>query len=428
MRNVRRTGDDGSMVLAMLVTMVSLGLSTLLASIVAASLVGARADVQSVRALDAAQAGLNIGVARVMKLRVAAIRSPGDCTLDGAAGGGRYRVTLGFYVSDPNTTVCGFDENVHRYARITAVGSDGHGGRTRTLVATYAFTLGAVRRPAGGRLVFNDATDRSCMNRLLRLAGCDPAAADQSFVYGADLTLAQVDTATLRADCVTVTAGAPAMQPCNPNDAAQRWTFNGRTFVAANTTSCLDSSGGQNAPVLLGTGVRCPASTGSTPTWQPDASVGAGYASSATSGEIVNGAGFARCLSTVATVVACGQSALTPGSTAPWLITPLAGTPYVTVASALTCLTTSPAGFAVSMRTCSPSDPTQRWKAPTLDTTWAASFRMQDVYGNCLTASTSLPDPYSAAAVVSQCSPSAAQKWNVDTTAFSPTLTNVEQR
>lgn len=55
----------------MLVTIITVGLSGVLASIVAGSLLSTRADMQTLRAVDAAHAGLDAGLARVMKLGVA---------------------------------------------------------------------------------------------------------------------------------------------------------------------------------------------------------------------------------------------------------------------------------------------------------------------------------------------------------------------
>jgi hypothetical protein len=422
---LRRAGehpDAGSMALATLVIVVSVGLCALLASIVSLSVTGSRADVQAVRAADAAHAGLDAGLSRVMQLGTIPIAGPDDCVLDGSAGNGQYHVTLGFYATDPSAAVCAFDPAVHRYARIASAGSDGHGGPTRTLVGTYAFPLGPANRPAGGRIVFGDAAGGTCMTTGFVLTACDPSSAAQTFVYGADLTLAQASR------CVGVVSGAPAMLRCDPSSSAQHWIYNGRTFTTPDGASCLDSRGGRGAPVVLGAGGRCPASTGTTPTWLPDASAGAGYASSATALEFVNGAGFGSCLSTQATVVACSQTAASAGPTGPWLTTQSTTTGYVTLSSAQKCLSApvSVPGPAV-LRPCAPGDDNQQWTTPAGGTTWAESFRIADRYGDCLTASPTA-DPYTATATVADCTDSAAQKWNVDTSTFRPGLIKVEER
>ncbi|MEV6846376.1 hypothetical protein [Actinoplanes sp. NPDC051411] len=419
--------DDGSMALAMLVVVVSAGLSTVLAAIVSFSLVGSRADIQTVRAVDAAHAGLNVGLARVMQLGVAPIGAD-DCVLDGPAGNGHYHVTLSFYAADPATGVCAFDATKDRYAQILSAGSDGQGGRTRTLVGTYAFPLGAADRPPGGRLVYADAAGDTCVTAAFVLAGCDPAASAQTFVYGADLTLAQVDVATLVARCVAVSAGALAMRQCDPAASTQHWLFNGRTFTTPDGASCIDSLGGRSAAVLLGAGTRCTAATGTRPTWTPDAPVGAGYAASAAAHEIVNGAYFGTCLSTSATVVPCGQVAFSPGTTGPWIFKSVDDT-YSTISSGTNCLsTTTTPPAAPQIRTCVAGDVTQQWTAPAVSSTWGASFRIQDRGDHCLAAMAVPADPYTATVTVTTCSDSATQKWNVDTNAFRPGLIKIEER
>jgi hypothetical protein len=419
--------DEGSLALAMLVVVVSLGLSTVLAAVVSFSLLGSRADIQTVRAVDAAHAGLNVGLARVMQLGVTPIGANG-CVLGGAAGNGHYDVTLSFYAADPSDGACVFDATKHRYAQIVSVGSDGHGGRTRTLVGTYAFPLGAADRPSGGRLVYADSAGNTCVTTSFVLAGCDPAASAQIFVYGTDLTLAQVDVATLVARCVAVSAGALAMKQCDPAATTQHWLFNGRTFTTPDGASCIDSLGGKSAAVLLGTGARCTPSTGTQPTWTPDASVGSGYGGSAAAHAIVNGAYFGTCLSTSVTVVPCGQNALSPGTTGPWIMT-AAGGSYVTISSGTSCLSTNttPPG-SPQIRTCVVGDVTQQWTAPAVSATWGASFRIQDHGGFCLAAVATPADRYTATASVTTCSDSATQKWNVDTNAFRPGLIKIEER
>jgi hypothetical protein len=183
--------------------------------------------------------------------------------------------------------------------------------------------------------------------------------------------------------------------------------------------------GGRSAAVLLGTGARCTATTGTRPTWTPDASAGSGYAGSTGAQDLVNGAYFGTCLSTTVTVVACRQDTL-----GPWTITPVLGsTAYMTISSGTQCLSTSTSlPGSPQIRTCTLGDVTQQWTAPVVGTTWGASFRLQDRGGFCLAAVASPADPYTATASVTTCTDGATQKWNVDPNAFRPGLIKIEER
>jgi hypothetical protein len=427
--------DRGSMPMAMLITAVSVGLSAVLASILSATVVSTRSDVQSVRAVHAAEAGLNIGLARILEAGTAII-APTGCVIAGDTGSGHYRVTLSFYATDPATGTCLLDPAIDRYATLSATGSVDRGGLSRTLTATYAFPLGDIHRPPGGVIRFGDATGPTCLTNTFALATCDQSAPAQLFVYGTDLTLSQVAVSSLIASCVRAGTGALlSMATCDPLDNAQHWTFNGRTFVnVAYLSSCLDATvGTSGSSVQLASGARCPATAGTTQTWSPELKVGAGYAADPLSLEFVGSGEFGRCLAAAVPVAVspCGQNRLALATSVQWVSAPVLGTPFVTISSGLQCLTAGQAASipaAVTTKACAGGDLTQRWTYPAVGATWADSFQIQDGYGRCLAPSTTAAGAFATTAEVTTCDGSRQQKWDVEWSAFRSLLTKITQR
>jgi hypothetical protein len=151
-RPERGAPDGGSMPLAVLLTVVAMGLSALLASMVRSEIVLTRADTQRLQALSAAQAGLDVALAHILATTDGATHTVFDLTalpwprgtFAGAAGGtgsGEYTATVSYFKTDPQgpgpIAATTFAEI--RFALISATGDDGAGGTGRTLTATYTF-------------------------------------------------------------------------------------------------------------------------------------------------------------------------------------------------------------------------------------------------------------------------------------------------
>lgn len=445
------------MPLALLLTMVGVGLSALLASSLTRSVLSTRSDIQRVQAVNAAQTGLNVALARILHSSDGPLLDPTTLPCTGAITGdadpgtpGDFQVRVEYFTADPSgaspaerasTLVsCAFDRTP-RYALLTATGSDGHGGAARTLTATYAFPVADVVSPRGGLIRFHDPIGgrNLCLTDTMTVRTCADGVPTQTFAYRADLTLAQPSAAVLAGRCVQAGTGrAVTMETCDPALVAQQWVFNGRTFVSrAPGNHCLDIQlPVDGSAVELGAGARCAATADSTATWLPDPGVGAGYAGRPRTDQLVNGHDFARCLTAggPATAQPCGQDAAALLTAQRWLRVPAglssAGEPLFILVSGGLCLSTGPAGgqpATVSTRACGVGDAEQQWEAPAIAATWTESFRIRDRSGRCLAASDPAADPYAFRAVVTACDGSRAQKWSVANTAFRPRLTNLTE-
>jgi hypothetical protein len=162
-RPERGTPDDGSMPLAVLLTIVAMALSAMLASMLRSEILLTRADTQRLQALSAAQAGLDVTMAHILAAHDAAgsfVLADLPCAPihgtagTGGSGSGAYTASISYFDTDPHGhndaflatgTACAGGGT--RYALMTVIGDDGAGGTSRTLTATYAFPVAGVPNP-----------------------------------------------------------------------------------------------------------------------------------------------------------------------------------------------------------------------------------------------------------------------------------------
>lgn len=323
---LRPAGDRGSMLMAMLVVTVGLSLSAMLAPVVLRQYGATRNVVVRNTELNAAQAGMDLMMARV---RAASddqlnglLEDMPPCTLDGAAGVGgagdslAYHVTVQYRDQDGAALSCPLTD-VPTTAVVTSAGSDDNGGQ-RTLSATYVFTTSNTNIPGGairidtssaGQLCFDaGASIRPAAGTKVTLQTCN-GTSRQQFGYTYDLYLKLVNSESSTASfgmCLdagaTHTGGtALAFQACpSVRTPRYQWALNGSSqFFATNPTSgntdsycaTVQTAGSVGSYVVLSSSCGTNSSTN---IWRSETGVGAGMAGDSTA-QLVNYAQFSRC-------------------------------------------------------------------------------------------------------------------------------------
>ena len=336
---VRADGERGSLVLAMLVTLVATTVAALVLPLFLTSVDSARFDDRRARQLAAAQSGVDATLARIRSGSGTAVgvRALLPCApLTGQVPGAtalRYRASVEYFSVDPKTLqptavagallacVAGVGTRVApAFARITAVGTDTPGTAwtgvaSRSVTATYVLRSTRpnvsggnlrVTTAATGAVVCVDATAAPTPGTPVRTASCDAAAPAQMFAYTTDLTLVLTASRTAARPaglCLSSPGGTQAvndpitLQPCAPGTPAQTWSFDYLTlWEGTNDGKTLDSL--VMSPVGdTGSGVRLRpiAQQANMYRWDPDSRVGAG-AAGATRHNLVNYGQFGRCL------------------------------------------------------------------------------------------------------------------------------------
>ncbi len=313
------------MPLALLVVTVALSLSATLAPIVIRQIKSTQGYDQRGAALDAAQTGLDVMMARV---RAASddeqngnLENLPPCTMTGtvdATGGSvksTYKVTV-IYRDRDGVEMGGCAVNdVPTTATITSAGANG--AVTRTLTATYVFSTSNTNIPggqiklAGGNLCFDAGSSKSptAGTRVVTKA-CDGSSAQQ-FGYTPDLYLKLVNSESSTASqgmCLSAgdsphkSGGTITFQLC-PVVRDYRFQFGldgssmfHSTYMKAATPQPIASQEGfcisiQSGSVALGS---CSANNSYT-VWYSAPGVGAGMAGDATN-QLVNYKQFSRCL------------------------------------------------------------------------------------------------------------------------------------
>jgi hypothetical protein len=332
----RRPGrrDAGSLPLAVLMTTIGAGFGGVMAATVVTQIQVTGDAGQRVRALGAAQAGLDVALGQI---RLAADGADDDgnpvgdprelpCTLTGtvdAAGTARYEVTVVYTTADPRgRTDAWLDDPANRLACSPHSGlaatpgyavlrSKGTGLGTgdintvahRRLRATYTFKQTNVNVSGGLVHIYKlPSTTDLCMDAgspspaagtLLRVERCSPGLPQQTFAYNASLNLVLVSTLTsgtgmcLQAASVSGSSTANVtLQPCGTTTQRnQQWGFNSSAnFMGVNTAGtlasyCLNVQAPLNRagqPVIVR--VNCGGGYNNEQTWSVEASVGAGMA------------------------------------------------------------------------------------------------------------------------------------------------------
>ena len=463
-----RRDERGSIPLAMLLSVIALGLGAVLASVVSSSIDATRADVHRVQALNAAHAGLDVAVAHIVDAGGSAPVLPCGDAVQGSAGvdgAGDYRASITYHSVDPDrlaspaaAVACTDLTTPRRYAVVSSEGSSGPRGATRTLTATYRMPSvnepdvpgGLIRLYGSPPLCIAAATDPvPRTDDVLRVVACAPNAVNQAFVYRPDLSLALESDISPTGLCIDETDPvAVKLQPCVALKPAQQWRYDGwRNFTDA-AGRCLSNVGG-----ILKLGTSCHLAPDRVQTWEPDSGVGAGAAGAVGTAQLVNGDRAGRCLNAATATVRvhpCTQTALV--ATTPvaerWQFTsiggPSGGSVDLTDLGALTtaggtgtlsygvaagrrCLTAPVGTTSVTVDACTGGSQ-QLWTVTGHAATWAASFTVQDRQGRCLASSAQPIDAYATMPVLAACDGTRSQKWNVIPGAFAPKLRSVGEQ
>jgi len=330
-RHGRRRRDDGSMPIALLLTMVATLLGGVIASVFASSSSTARSATERPRLLDAANAGLEVMVGHIRAAADSAgngILTSMPCgpytgTVGTGGGAGKretYRVTVQYLDVDATTAISctpgSGPASIPRYAALTSTGTDTYTGAARTLTSRYAIsstnanvaggrfrawaTVGTVVQPC---LDAGSATPAA--GAALTLAQCVPGSQQQIWAYNVHLQLVLVSSATLAYPQGLCADGGPVphvstpvavtMQPClTSNYARQQW----------NQNDANDLEGTSDGVNLDGHCLNKQFNTIPTPivvqnscvmAFSSDSTVGAGAAGAST-GQLVNYGQFGKCL------------------------------------------------------------------------------------------------------------------------------------
>jgi hypothetical protein len=273
--------DDGSITLAVLLTIVGFGLSVAMLATTLQQVAATRVGVGRERALDAARTGLQVALGQIRAARDAAgngvvddlpcAQETGAAALAGADGhGGRYDTRLTYLLKDPrghtaswiqtNGRPCADQPSGDpRYAYIQSTGRSSD-GVTRTLFGTYVFMAATDPNVPGGQIRSYPAAGH---NPLCFDAGPDPkpgtvvlvqpcdstVPARQRFAYTPALTLVSLSSFATVPDGLCVDGGRShavgvvvTLQPCSvPAGTNQQWALDqGARFQAFGTNKKLD--------------------------------------------------------------------------------------------------------------------------------------------------------------------------------------------
>lgn len=348
--------DEGSMVFALLVTVIGLSLSAVLTTVVIGQLSNSGYEARRVLALHAAQAGLDVGLAQVRTAlttdastgATVGDRSQLPCTaLTGAvdtAGGQSYSVTEAYYGTDPqgqsatwlaaNAISCvagSGPQYVPGYALFTSVGTAVQGTKsaTRTLRGTYVFHTTNANISGGLVHVYraSSATKDLCIDAgsgspaagtLVTMQLCNSGALAQTWAYNASLQFVLIASQTqalpygmcLEAGTTHAVNNQVAMQPCQsttPSIYRQQWSYNDSSNLVGSKVAdgsdtdgyCFNVQTADTVGSYIIITKTCGSSYNNVSTFSPDAKVGAGQASSSVGqaiGQLVNYNQFGRCL------------------------------------------------------------------------------------------------------------------------------------
>jgi hypothetical protein len=441
-RMTARGRDDGSLPLAMMLTLVGTSLSTLMVPVVITQLRTTAETVDRSQALHAAQAGIDIvlGSLRSSAGSIANLLClPAADPLLGAVGGGlpgRYKVSVQFQDATRTDLACA-TKNAHlvsvpSYAVITATGSDkGTGSQpfdpiaSRTLTATYIFRFtnenieGGLLKFYGGAYCLDAGSGSPAVGTNVTTQPCNTGSARQTFAYTKNLTLQLVSSKTAANPlgmCIDSGASPVAgtlaqFQVCASPTIPyyQRWSINDSSnfqSTASNGTAlgsfCFHAKAGSTPGAFVEL-IACGGSADNTRTFAPEASVGAGAAGPPY--QLVNFKQFGRCIDVTNFDITVGFIIVWPCKQAPnplnvaWnqrFSVPLAVAEKGTVYGKITtydntktnktyCLTTfkpDDAKHFVTMKVC--PLPAEKEKAKEKDkvdvTEWRVSYQ-EDTYG-----------------------------------------------
>ncbi|SDT78483.1 ricin-type beta-trefoil lectin domain protein [Actinoplanes derwentensis] len=327
--------ERGSLPMAMLVVTIGLSLSAMLLPVILRQVTSTRTVNDRNSALNGAQIGLDVVMARVRaastlndkdKLMGQLEDMPGcDITGDGGVDGTgeslRYIVTIVYKDQDGKALACPLTK-VPTTATVTSQGlrssaSTGDTSGSRTLNATYNFFTSNTNIPGGtiqiaastvGSLCFDAGSKTPAVGTALVVKTCN-GGSNQQFGYTEDLYLKLVNSETTAAtDGLCLHSGAThsnnnpvTLQKC-PTDSRNtlyQWSLDGASlFHSTSSKSAIESTCiNMKTANTIGSAVilnSCSVNTSVT-VWRSSAGVGAGMAGDSTN-QLVNYSQFSRCL------------------------------------------------------------------------------------------------------------------------------------
>jgi hypothetical protein len=352
-RMPRLDDDRGSLPLAMLVSIIGIGLSAFMSTLVISQLHTTAFEARRVQALDVAQAGLDVGIGQVRA--ATKINSSGEtvgditklpcAALTGTVGSASYSVSPAYYDADPQghlpdiawttthgvTCVAGHGtRGVPGFVVFTSTGTAANStASSRTLQGTYVVHTSNANISGGLVHVYRGSTT---LNDLCIDAGsgtpaagtrvtmqlCTPGAVSQTWSYDSSLHFLLVSSQdpTVSGSGMCLQAGTThaannpvTVQPCQsakPALFAQQWSINdssnlvGSNSTGTNTDSyCFNVATANKPGSALIITTSCSGTYNNVSTFSADANVGAGQADSAVGeavGQLVNYSQFGRCL------------------------------------------------------------------------------------------------------------------------------------
>jgi hypothetical protein len=446
-RPATERSEQGSLPMALLVTLVGMSLSAALVPLVVSQVTSTRTVTARANALQAAQAGIDVALAQ---LRAAGTTTGGDleslppCTMTGTSvTGSGYRVVIVYFrLADdgaPTPQACP-PADVPVTARLTSTGGPASGtltqgsSGTRTVEATYTFKTSNENISGGAIQLASPTVDPLCVDAgansypasgdLVKVQVCNAGgSSDQRFAYTTGLNIKVVGSETANAPtgmCIDApyprtTGDTVKFQPCQePSTPQQQWSLNdSSSFASTRETAvvlgdfCLGlepaRAGQADSNIVLGS---CSAVSDRN-IWRPQPGVGAGMSSAATN-QLVNFKQFSRCLDDTnfrpdwpyMIVWFCKQS---PNGVPPWnqawYMSSAGADPLAKRIRTIDtgtgrgyCLRT-PGSTAVNqyatLTECSDTgtltDPNLIWTVYGDTGVYATSYRIVDSYGNCLT-------------------------------------------
>jgi Ricin-type beta-trefoil lectin domain len=342
-RPARCAGDTGSLAMAMLLAMVGVSLAALLLPMMVTQIGSTREEVRRSLELNAAEAGLDIGLGHIRGaddgagVGVLANLPCGLLAGTVGVGAGRYEVTVDYFSVDPvgqpdtwipaNRISCltgGGPLTTPAYALLRAQGTAQPVGAfdtvpSRSLRGTYTFQT-TNQNIAGGLVhVYQTTSTDLCMDAgssspaagaNLQMQPCSPGDSQQTFAYDTRLNLVLVSAKTpslplgMCLDAGTPhAAGAPVVfQPCaTTTSPQQQWSINdSANFEGTTDGKTLDgycfhvqTPDTPGSFVVLST--SCHGGYDNIQTFQPEPPVGAG-AAGPDANQLVNFNEFGRCL------------------------------------------------------------------------------------------------------------------------------------
>ncbi|SNY66507.1 Ricin-type beta-trefoil lectin domain-containing protein [Paractinoplanes atraurantiacus] len=330
-----RTDERGSIPMALLIITIVLAMSAAIAPVVIRQITSTRNLQDRNSALNAAQAGMDMMMAKVRaaaKMTDEGVNSgllenlpgctlSGDAMVPGTTESLKYAVSLAYFDQESKPLSCP-PNSVPTTAKVTSIGTSRQ--VNRTLTATYVFTTSNTNIPGGqlridsvpatvtGTQCIDAGPDRSPVaGTAVTMKACN-GSSEQQFGYTADLYLKLINSESsdnnapygmcLDAGATHKSGNPIVFGPCPQTRTARyQWALDGSSrFNTTNlSTGKADTSLCMNVttPSSTGGGVslnNCTA-TSTKNIWRSGAGVGTGMAGDNTA-QLVNYAQFSRCL------------------------------------------------------------------------------------------------------------------------------------